>query len=216
MEQLVTIGDEEKKKNRTLIKMLFKSLYFLVKNHIPHTTMFEGIIQLQIDNGIEQLKAHKQSCPSNATYLSKASTAEFLDSISFHLEKQMLDRLKRSKFYSIMADESTDISTKEELSICGRWLEDSGKIVEHFLGLVHVQKVDAEALTQSLLIFLNDKDIPLQKLRGLGFDGANTMSGERSGVQKRMKFHAPSALYVHCRCHLLQLAAVYAAKDISQ
>ena len=100
--------------------------------------MFEGIIQLQIDNGIEQLKTHKQSCPSNATYLSKASTAEFLDSISFHL---VLDRLKRSKFYSIMADESTDISTKEELSICGRWLEDSGKIVEHFLGQVMFRKL---------------------------------------------------------------------------
>ena len=38
------------------------------------------------------------------------------------------------------------------------------------------------------------------------------MSGERSGVQKRVRLFAPSALYVHCR-HQLQLAAIHAAND---
>ena len=50
-------------------------------------------------------------------------------------------------------------------------------------------------------------------MRGLGFDGANTMSGAKSGVQLRVRFHAPSALYVHCRCHQLQLASVHAADE---
>ena len=59
-----------------------------------------------------------------------------------------------------MADDSTDISTKEELSICGRWLEDNGIVVEHFLGIVHVQATDAESLTKSLISFLV-KGIPL-------------------------------------------------------
>ena len=103
-----------------------------------------------------------------------------------------------------MADESTDISSKEELSICGRWLED-GEVVEHFLGLIHVREVTAEALTQSLLSFLDEKAIPLQKLRGL--------SGKRSGIQKRMRVQTPSALYVHCHCHRLQLGAVHYANE---
>ena len=37
-----------------------------------------------------------------------------------------------------MADESTDISSKEELSVCGRWIE-NGKAVEHFLGSVRAK-----------------------------------------------------------------------------
>ena len=124
--------------------------------------MFDGIIQLQIDNGIEQLESHKQSSPSNATYLSKFSTAEFLKSISFHIEENILAHLKSSQFYSILADETTDISSKEELAICGRWLEDS-KVVERFLGIVHVSEVNAEALTKYLLAFLNDKRYLPQK-----------------------------------------------------
>ncbi len=90
--------------------------------------------------------------------------------------------------------------------MCARWIED-GKAVEHFLGIVHAQDVTAG---QYLLNFL---DIPIQKLRGLGFDGASTTSGVRSGVQIRMRYHSPSALYIHCRCHQLQLAAVAAANE---
>ena len=111
-----------------------------------------------------------------------------------------------------MADESTDVSSKEELYICGRWLE-NGKPVEHFLGILHAHEVNAEALTSYLLQFLDDKAIPIKKLRGLGFDGTNTMSGKKSGVQIRIRYHAPSALFVHCRCHQLQLAAVHAANE---
>ena len=47
-----------------------------------------------------------------------------------------------------MADESTDVSSKQELSICGRWIE-NGKPVEHFW-IFHAHEVNAEALTQYL------------------------------------------------------------------
>ena len=50
-------------------------------------------------------------------------------------------------------------------------------------------------------------------MRGLGFDGASTMSGHRTGVQTRLRLHSPSAIYVHCRCHQLQLAALNAAGE---
>ncbi len=100
---------------------------------------------------------------------------------------------------------------KKELSVCGRWLED-GTVVEHFLGIIHIKEATAEALIQYLLDFLGSNNISLQGLRGLGIDGTNTMSGERSGVQKRVRLFAPSALYVHCR-HQLQLAAIHAAND---
>ena len=152
----------KRKKNHTLIKILLRSLYYLVVNRSPHTMMFDGIIQLQVDNGIEQLESHKHSSPSNATYLSKFSTAEFLKSISFHIEENILVHLKNSPFYSIMADESTDVSSKEELAICDRWLEDN-MVVERFLGLVHVHEVNAEALTKYLLHSLMIKASPSKK-----------------------------------------------------
>ena len=45
----------------------------------------------------------------------------------------------------------------------------------------------------------------------MGFDGAATFSGDKTGVQRRLKELSPHALFVHCCCHVLQLASVQAA-----
>ena len=61
-------------------------------------------------------------------------------------------------YFSLMADESTDISSKEELSICARWL-DNKKPVEHFLGIMPVKETTAEAIANYLFTFLESKNI---------------------------------------------------------
>ena len=56
-----------------------------------------------------------------------------------------------------------------------------------------------------------EKNIQLGRLIGMGFDEAATFSGDKTGVQRRLKELSPHALFVHCRCHVLQLASVQAA-----
>ena len=53
----------------------------------------------------------------------------------------------------------------------------------------------------------------MSKIVRMGFDGASTFSGKKTGVQTRIKKLAPHALFVHCHCHLLQLACVQAANS---
>ena len=104
-----------------------------------------------------------------------------------------------------MADKSTDISSKE-LSVRARWLHNY-KPVEHFLGILPANETTAKAIANYLCMFLDTKNIDVTKICGLGFDGTNTMSGHRSGVQFRLRLHSPSATYVHCQYHQLQLNA---------
>ena len=85
--------------------------------------------------------------------------------------------------------------------------------MENFLGIVNSHEVHAEALTQYLLQFLSGNGIPLSKLRGLGFDGMNMMSGNNTGVQVRIRHFSPSAFFVHFTYHRLQLAAVHASSE---
>ena len=111
-----------------------------------------------------------------------------------------------------MADESTDIATIEELSICFRWVDSSGSPVEHFLGLVSLSACDEASIFAALKAFLADSDIDAGKLRGQGYDGTATFSGTKNGVQMCIRTLAPRALFVHCRTHVLQLCCVSAAK----
>ena len=102
-----------------------------------------------------------------------------------------------------MADESTYVASMEEFSICAWWLQ-NGKAVEHFLG-IHLKEVNAEAITKNLVDIMHEKSLSIQKLHGLGLDGASTNFGTRSRVQVHMRLHSPSAYYIHCHCHKLQL-----------
>ena len=96
--------------------------------------------------------------------------------------------------------------------MCARWLHHN-KPVEHLLGVLQGKETNAEAIAGNISDFLQSRSITFEKMRGLGFDGASTMSGNRTGVQTRLRLHAPSAIYVHCCCHLLQLAGANAASE---
>ena len=83
--------------------------------------------------------------------------------------------------------------------------------MERFIELVPMRKADAESIHSALTECLKAKNIQLSRLIGMGFDGAAAFTGRWSGVQQRMKKRSPHAIFVHCHCHLLQLACVQAA-----
>lgn len=103
---IISASEQDKKDNRELIKKLIRSLYFLVKHHIPHTTTFEDLVTLQIENGDLKLKRHRETTPQNATYESYTTVVELITSISRILENRLLQSLNDSPYYSLMADES--------------------------------------------------------------------------------------------------------------
>ena len=92
-------------------------------------------------------------------------------------------------------------------SIFFRWVED-GVPVEHFLEIIPLKATDARTIYSTLVEFMKDKNIQMSKLVGMGFDGAATFSGKHNGVQSLLKKNSPHAVFVHCHCHLLQLACV--------
>ena len=202
-------------KNRAAIKSLIRCTHFLALQHIAHTTNFEKLIDLVVACGGEDLKYFMGKTGKNATYSSRTAVVEFVEVIGTWVEESLLKRIQRAPYYSIMADECVDITTVEELSVFCRW-EEEGLPVEHFLEIVHLQKADAGSIYSALIECLKQKNLKVGNIVGMGFDGANTFSGRKTGVQARLKKLAPNALFVHCHCHMLQLACVQAANSTTK
>ena len=93
-----------------------------------------------------------------------------------------------------------------------RW-EEEGSLEEHFLEIVHLKQTNAESIYSTLVECLKEKNHQVSKIVGMGFDGASTFSGKKTGVQTRIKKLAPHAWFAHCHCHLLQLACMQAANS---
>ncbi|XP_061401029.1 52 kDa repressor of the inhibitor of the protein kinase-like, partial [Musca vetustissima] len=88
-------------------------------------------------NGDENLRKSLENTPKNATYLSPRIQNELIEIIGEYIQMSIVEEVKRAVFFSVLADETTDISGKEQLSICIRFFDKaSNKIKECFLSYV--------------------------------------------------------------------------------
>ena len=101
--------------------------------------------------------------------------------IGVWVDELRINQLLGALFFSLMADEYTDIATIEELSIFCCWVE-NGSPVEHFMEILPLKKADAESIYSVLIDWLNKKNVQCHKLVGIKFDGAATFAGKKSGV----------------------------------
>ena len=94
---------------------------------------------------------------------------------------------KLVEFYSIIADESRDISRIEQLSLCLRYVHpDDYSIEERFLGFTNCPNLDASSLAEQIVSQLHSLGLNLTKYVAQCYDGASVMSGHLSGVQKHI------------------------------
>jgi len=114
-----------------------------------------------------------------------------------------------------MGNETTDESTKTQLSVCIRYLTDTFVVEEAFVSFVELPKTDAQTISKVLINNVQQWGLDTSKWRGQGYDGASTMSGHVSGVQARITAKLPQAKYfVHCRSHCLNLAIVASCSKV--
>ncbi len=214
VQQLQNTADQDRIRNRLAIKSFIRCAHFLARQHIPHRiTNFEKLIDLvvvQCDS--QDLSNFLEKTGRNAVHTSHVAVVEFIEAIGTWVQEALLERLHKASFFSIMADECTDIATMEELSVFCRW-EESGHSEEHFMEIVYLKQANAESIYSALVEFLKDKGLQVSNIVGMGFDGLAHFLERKPGVQARIKKVAPHALYVHCHCHLLQLACVQAANS---
>ena len=121
MQQLQQSTDEEKMKNIAAVKALIRCPHFLACQHIAHSANFEKLISLVVDYGGD-LKTFLESAGKNTMYTSRIAVTEFIEALGTWVEESLLKQLHQAPFYSIMADECTDVSNFEELSLFCRWI----------------------------------------------------------------------------------------------
>ena len=93
--------------------------------------------------------------------------------------------------------------------MCLHFVNDISQIREEFITFLKLERVRAIDITDAIVNYLERLGLSLNDLHGQGYDGASTMSGEKSGVQKRIRDIQPKA-YTHCAGHSLNLAIVSA------
>lgn len=213
--QLSLALEKQQHTARVALKAIFNSVRYLARQGIAlrgHNKEGGNFFQLN-ELRRKDIPELNEFINREKNFCSYAIQNEMLEMMAHAILRQIITDIKENRIYSLIVDETCDISGKEQVSICVRTVKNL-EVQEFFLGLYETSITTGNALVCLILDALQRFDLSLDYLRGQCYDGGSNMSGIRNGVQAILKEKQPLALYVHCNSHCLNLALQDTSKCI--
>ncbi|XP_021995641.1 zinc finger MYM-type protein 1-like [Helianthus annuus] len=136
---------------------------------------------------------------------------EIIDCYAKEVTKMICEEIKDNVF-GLLVDESSDVSLEEQMAVVVRYVDRLGVVKESLIGIAHVRNTHSLTLKEAIVSLLADNQLSIDQVRGQGYDGASNMQGEFNGLKALILKDNPSAHYIHCFAHQLQLVIVAVAK----
>ena len=120
----------------------------------------------------------------------------------------IVTRLRNAECFTLLIDESTDVSHTEQLSLYASWVE-NGESVSYLIGLIAIHgSPDAENIFTQIMKHFENINVDINKMTGFGSDGASVMTGADTGVAVRLRNEIGAHLItIHCVSHCVALSA---------
>ncbi|CAI6354560.1 unnamed protein product [Macrosiphum euphorbiae] len=214
VEQLSTAHKQNILNNRLYMKKLIDIILLLSRQGIAFRGHIENTNSLNKGNFQEMCSffskydsEFNRMFSNSISYSSPKIQNEIIAICSQNVKDTIFSEIKETGFFSIMCDDAR-CHKEEQMSICVRYTK-KFQVFERFLGFIDVsQKQDSESLTSAILNFLEQSNIQNIPIVAQSYDGAAVMSGKRAGVQTKLKEYYPSAIYVHCMAHRINLVVI--------
>ncbi|KAJ4438314.1 hypothetical protein ANN_14256 [Periplaneta americana] len=145
--------------------------------------------------------------------LHRTKCSGLIRNILFQHFKSELQSDIDSGHFSLLIDESTDISVIKLLAVCiVYYSKQQHTIVSTFLGIVELEQGNADCIVSAIKSLLSDYGLDIKHMRGVGTDNASVMVGINNGVCQKLKQEVSNLVLIPCVCHSVQLAVSFAAE----
>ena len=207
----------QKQANRHMLKII-QNVRFLARQGLA----LQGDGDEKESNFMQLLQLRAIDDPNISTTLDKKSDKytspqiqnEVLKLLYLQVLRSISSDVQHAKYYSLMADEVSDVSNKEQFVVCIRWIDDDLHAHEDFVGIHHVDTIEANTLVERLKDTLLRMNLSIHDCRGQSYDGASNMRGARNGVSTQILAEEPRATFMHCYGHALNLATADVVRNV--
>ncbi|CAH0555131.1 unnamed protein product [Brassicogethes aeneus] len=220
-----SVYNEKVRKNRVLLNILIDTTILLAKQELSFRGHRENEYSENRGNFIEifnfKIKDNEEMTKHIAnlgkSFSSKTIQNDLILCVSEVVRDVISNEIKETDFFSVIVDDTTDITEKSQCAISLRYLgKDNLIIYERFLGFFDVsENGTADALFDLVSTNLAPYNYK-QKLVAQCYDGASVMAGHLNGLQAKIKKEAPQALFIHCSAHKLNLVLQDSCKAIKE
>ncbi|XP_026829030.1 zinc finger protein 862-like [Ooceraea biroi] len=142
--------------------------------------------------------------------LSRNKCASIVKNVIAKRETEQLIEILKNRKFSILIDESTDITDNKFMCILVQYVCPSDKKVKtQLLDLLSLDSTDCSAI-KIFNIFtnmLNNYNIPIQNIIGMASDNASVMIGCNNSFMSYLKQKVPELVVLNCVCHSSALIA---------
>lgn len=209
---------EEKQLNRDMLIIILRSVKYLARQGLAlrgHSSTEGNFFQLMKLQGETDSNLRLWLQKKHDKYISGEIQNEILRVMAHDILRKIANSIHENTYYTLMADEVTDSSNREQFVVCLRWVnKETFEVNEDLIGMYQVDNIASMTLYSSLKDILLRLNLSIQNCRGQCYDGASNMVGIRSGVATLIKNEEPRATLVHCYGHSLQLAVSDTVKQI--
>nr|XP_028952674.1 zinc finger MYM-type protein 1-like [Malus domestica] len=179
--------------------------------HSSNHGNFLELLQFLADHNEDAKAVTLKNAPENHKLTSPDIQKDIVNACAIETIKAIIKDISTSLF-SILIDESCDVSTKKQMAIVLCYVDKNGHVVERFIDIRHVTCITALSLKETTDEVFSRHKLSISRLCGQGYDGANNMQGEFNGLKALIMKESGCAYYIHCFAHQLQLALVAMAK----
>ena len=209
---------------RKVLAKIFETIQFIAREgiafrgdyvkeeHAEHSK-FTRLIELRA-NDIPELKSwlHRTS----HKWFHHSIVEEILNLMADFILRKIISEVQTQKYFAIMIDETSDLSRLEQVCISFRYVTDELVIKEDFVGFYETGNTQADTLFNIAKDVVLRFGLDMENIRGQCYDGASNVSGHISGLQTRILEVSPTALFVHCVAHRLNLVVQDALTSITE
>lgn len=188
-------------------KLEIKLSSFIVEHNLP-INLSEDLLAL-----LSSLFPHDKTV-QKATLGKQKSTNIIRQVLGFNVIKESIEDLRSRKF-SLIIDETTDRTCKNQLAILVTYFNpDSFQMENDLIDIVQLDDGKADTIYQAILKCFNDKDIPMTNIIGFCADTCNVMFGKYHSVSQLLVQNHPWIIPVKCSCHMIHLCASHASLQL--
>ena len=199
--------------NRLYVKNIFLAILFCCQQGIalqghrevmdvddPSTNVGNfRCLMLILSQSIDIVRQKMISGPNNATWLGHDIQNSIISLLAESLRWKIREKLHTARYFTIIADETKDISKSEQLFLVHRYVF-NGNTHERFISNTNCAEINAEALFTYNTSALRETDA---NCVSQCYDGASVISGHLTGVRTRVTDVNSSAIYIHCHVILI-------------
>jgi len=127
---------------------------------------------------------------------------EFIHLLAKETKHNIIEEVKEAGMYSIIADTTPDVSHKDQLSVCLRYVSSKAEVCERLIAIDEIVDKTGKGIASKISYVLSQNSLDLNNIAFQSYHFASSMSDKNLGTQAMLsRIVGHNIPFITCQAH---------------